>query len=186
MSFARVRALIVIGVLAVAAIVFVIVALVRDTQHDAIANGCPAGSVMADVSLPENSTEVTVKVFNGTSRSGLADAISNEFSNRRFKTQKPAENKKKFAGVAQLRYGPAGIGAAQLLRAYFLNQVQKNDLQYDPKRKGNVVDVVIGTQYQSLATTTEVNQSLVEIGEPIVPPGACAAPKKAANKAAKS
>ena len=36
MSFARVRALVVVGVLAVAAVVFVIVALVRDTQSDAV------------------------------------------------------------------------------------------------------------------------------------------------------
>jgi hypothetical protein len=182
MSFARVRALIVIGVLAVAAIVFVIIALVRDSQHDLIANGCPAGSVMADVSLPDEPSQVTVKVFNGTNRVGLADAISNEFANRKFKTQKPAEDKKKFTGVAQLRYGPAAIGSAQLLRAYFLNQLDKADLQYDPKRKGNVVDVVIGSRYQSLATTTEVNQSLVEIGVPVLPPGACALPAKKAGK----
>src|SRR4051794_31905385 len=98
MSFARVRALVVIGVLAVAAVVFVIVALVRDTQHDAIANGCPAGSGMANGSLPDDPNQVTVKVFNGTSRPGLADAISREFANRRFRTQKPAENRKKFTG----------------------------------------------------------------------------------------
>jgi hypothetical protein len=180
MSFARVRALVVIGVLAVAAVVFVIVALVRDSQHNAIANGCPAGSVMADVSLPDDPSEVTIRVFNGTNKTGLADSVTNEFQNRRFKTQKQAENKKKFTGVAQLRYGPAAVGSAHLLKAYFLAQAVP---LYDPKRKGTVVDVVIGNQYQQLATTTEVNQSLVELGEPEVPPGACAAPpKKAAKK----
>jgi hypothetical protein len=38
------------------------------------------------------------------------------------------------------------------------------------------VDIVIGSEFQQLATSTEVNQSLIEIGEPEVPPGACAAP----------
>jgi hypothetical protein len=179
MSFARVRALVVIGVLAVAAVVFVIVALVRDSQQNEVAGGCPAGSVMADVSLPDNPNEVTVKIYNGTGTPGLADSVSNDFRNRGFKTQKPGENKKKFKGVAQLRYGPAAVGKAHLLKAYFLAQAEP---QYDPKRKGDVVDVVIGGQYQQLATTTEVNQSLVELGEPEVPPGACAAPVKKAAK----
>jgi LytR cell envelope-related transcriptional attenuator len=180
MSFARVRALIVIGVLAIAAVVFVIVALVRDSQGDAVANGCPAGSVMADVTLPDDPAEVTVKVFNGTTTPGLAENLSNDFANRRFKTQKPAENKTKFKGVAELRYGPAAVGSAHLLNAYFLAQAKA---QYDPKRKGAVIDVVVGSLYQQLASPTEVNQSLVELGEPDLPPGACAAPpKKAAAK----
>jgi len=176
MSFARVRALVVVGVLAVAAVVFVVVALVRDTQGDAVAGGgCPDGSVMANVTLPEDPEDVTVKVYNGTKTAGLADNVTNEFKNRRFKTQKPGENKKKVDGVAVMRYGPEAVGSAWLLRAYFLNQA---DVQYDAKRKGAVVDVVVGKSFQQLATTTEVNQSLVELGEPEVPLGACVAPAK--------
>jgi hypothetical protein len=166
----------VVGVLAVAAVVFVVVALVRDTQGDAVAGGgCPDGSVMANVTLPEDPEDVTVKVYNGTKTAGLADNVTNEFKNRRFKTQKPGENKKKVDGVAVMRYGPEAVGSAWLLRAYFLNQA---DVQYDAKRKGAVVDVVVGKSFQQLATTTEVNQSLVELGEPEVPLGACVAPAK--------
>jgi LytR cell envelope-related transcriptional attenuator len=179
MSFARVRALVVIGVLAVAAVVFVIVALVRDSQHDPVANGCPKGSVTADVALPDDSDEVTVKVYNGTNKPNLAEEATNDFKNRGFKTQKPAESKKKFTGVAQLRYGPAAVGKAHLLKAYFLAQAVP---QYDPKRKGDAVDVVLGSKYLELATLTEVNQSLFELGEPDVPPGACAGPPKKAAK----
>ncbi|MEU7902109.1 LytR C-terminal domain-containing protein [Actinoplanes sp. NPDC049118] len=176
MSFARVRALVVVGVLAVAAVVFVVVALVRDTQGDAVTGGgCPDGSVMANVTLPDDPEQVTVKVFNGTDTAGLADSVTNEFKNRRFKAQKPAENKKKFDGVAVMRYGPEAVGSAWLLRAYFLNQA---DVQYDAKRKGAIVDIVVGSDFQQLATTTEVNQSLVELGEPELPVGACVAPKK--------
>jgi hypothetical protein len=179
MSFARVRALVVVGVLAVAAVVFVVVALVRDTQSDAVAEGgCPDGAVMANVTLPDDPDQVTVKVFNGTKTAGLGDSVSNEFKNRRFKTVKPGtkeENKTKVDGVAVMRYGPEAVGAAWLLRAYFLNQA---DVQYNAKRKGAVVDVIIGKGFQQLATTTEVNQSLVELGEPEVPLGACVAPAK--------
>ena len=138
MSFARVRALVVVGVLAVAAVVFVIVALVRDSQQGAVAGGCPRGSVMANVTLPDSPTEVTIKVYNGTDTAGLGENVTEAFANRSFKTQKPAENKRKFKGVAQLRYGPQAVGAAHLLKAYFLARAEPH---YDPKRKGTVVDV---------------------------------------------
>jgi LytR cell envelope-related transcriptional attenuator len=171
MSFARVRALVVVGVLAVAAVVFVIVALVKDSQGTPVGGGCPAGAPAADLTLPRDPAEVTVKVFNGTSTGGLAESVTSEFKNRLFKTEKPAENKTKFKGVADIRYGPDAVGKAQLLRAYFLNQ---SKMEYNAKRKGSTIDIVVGNQFRQLATTTEVNQSLVEIGEPTVPPGACA------------
>ena len=176
MSFARVRALVVVGVLAVAAVVFVITALVRDTQGDAVTGqDCPAGAPLADVTLPDDPAEVTVKVLNGTNTPGLAESVTNEFKNRRFTVQKPAENKTKFKGVAEIRYGPDAVGRAQLLRAYFLDQ---SELEYNAKRKGAVIDIVIGSKFRQLATTTEVNQSLVEVGEPTLPPGACVKPVK--------
>ena len=176
MSFARVRALVVVGVLAVAAIVFVIVALVKDSQgNEVTADNCPAGAPLADVTLPDDPAEVTVKVYNGTNTAGLADSVTNEFKNRRFTVQKPAESKTKYKGVAEIRYGPDAVGRAQLLRAYFLDQ---SKLEYNAKRKGAVIDIVIGSGFRQLATTTEVNQSLVEVGEPTLPPGACAKPAK--------
>jgi hypothetical protein len=171
MSFARVRALVVVGVLAVAAVVFVIVALVQDSQGGATAGGgCPAGAPTADVRLPDDPAEVTVKIYNGTSKPGLGESVTNEFKNRRFTTQKPAESKTKYKGVAEIRYGPDTVGKAQLLRAYFLAQ---SKMSYNAKRKGGVIDIVVGNEFRQLATTTEVNQSLVEVGEPTVPPGAC-------------
>jgi len=176
MSFARVRALVVIGVLAVAAIVFVIVALVRDSQSDVVAGDkCPAGAPIANVTLPDDPNQVTVKVLNGTTTPGLAEKVTNDFKNRRFKTQSPGEDKKRVKGVAVVRYGPQAVGSAQLLEAYFLGQATP---EYNPKRKDAVVDIVIGNEFQQLATTTEVNQSLVELGEPELPPGACLAPAK--------
>jgi hypothetical protein len=171
MSFARVRALVVVGVLAVAAVVFVIVALVQDSQGGATAGGgCPAGAPAADVRLPDDPAEVTVKIYNGTGKPGLAESVTNEFKNRRFTTQKPAESKTRYKGVAEIRYGPDTVGKAQLLRAYFLAQ---SKMSYNAKRKGGVIDIVVGNEFRQLATTTEVNQSLVEVGEPTVPPGAC-------------
>ncbi|WP_328461209.1 LytR C-terminal domain-containing protein [Actinoplanes sp. NBC_00393] len=181
MSFARVRALVVVGVLAVAALVFVVVALVRDSQRDAANGGdCPAGAPLADVRLPDDPGEVTLKVLNGTSKAGLAEQVTEQFKNRRFTVQDPAKSKTKFKGVAEIRFGPEAVGKAQLLRAYFLAQAE---MVYSPKRKGDAIEVVIGNEYQQLATTTEVNQSLVAVGNPTLPPGACLKPVDAKAKA---
>ena len=184
MSFARVRALVVIGVLAVAAVVFVVVALVRDTQGDATAgDGCPEGAPLANITLPDDPDEVKVKVLNGTSTAGLADKVTNDFKNRGFVMEKPDESKSKVEGVAVIRYGPQGVGNAQLLKAYFLGEAKP---EYIAKRTDDIVEIVVGAGYLQLATSTEVNQSLVELGEPQLPPGACAAPPKAAAKDAQS
>ena len=87
-----------------------------------------------------------------------------DFKNRKFKVQKKGnDNRRPSSGVAVIRYGPKAVGAAQLLKAYFLNEAEA---EYDPKRTDDVVDVVIGDSFQQLATTTEVNQSLVELGQP--------------------
>jgi hypothetical protein len=181
MSFARVRALVVIGVLAVAAVVFVVVALVRDTQGEAEANGgCPDGAPQANIQLPDDTAEVKVKILNGTSTAGLADKVTSDFKNRGFAMQKPGESKTKFDRIAVITYGPKAVGNAQLIKAFFLGKAKP---QYNAKRTSDVVDIVIGAEYQQLATSTEVNQSLVELGEPELPPGACAAPApKAAKK----
>jgi hypothetical protein len=179
MSFARVRALVVIGVLAVAAIVFVVVALVRDSQGDATdADSCPDGAPVANITLPDDPDEVKVNVLNGTSTAGLADKVTNDFKNRGFIMGKPAEAKKKVDGVAVIRYGPRGVGNAQLLKAYFLGEAKP---EYNAKRTDDIVEVVVGANYLQLATSTEVNQSLVELGEPELPLGACAAPADAAK-----
>jgi len=158
------------GVLAVAAVVLVVVAVLRDSQRGAVAAGCPDGAVTADLTLPDNAQEVTVKVFNGSTIRGRAVNVSADFRNRKFRTEKPAENKRKIDDVALIRYGPEAVGKAWLVRAYLLNQA---DVQYDAERQGGVVDVVVGENFRELATYTEVSQSLVELGEPQLPPGAC-------------
>jgi hypothetical protein len=174
MSFARVRALVVVGVLAVAAVVFVVVTLVRDTQGGSTnGSNCPAGAPLADIRLPNDPAQVKIKVFNGTNRADVEIQVSTEFENRRFVVEKPGKSKTKVAGVAEIRYGPDTVGKAQLLRAYFL---ARSTMVYNAKRKGDVVDIIIGNQFQQLATTTEVNQSLGAEGEPTLPPGACLKP----------
>jgi len=172
MSYARVRALVIVGALMVAAVIFVVFALVRDTQTGpATAKGCPDGWVMANVRLPEPK-EVKIKIFNATNVQGLGAQVTDDFKNRKFQVKATTNNSKVVDGIAVLRFGPKAVGAAHLLRAYFLDEA---DTQYDKARKDDIVDVIIGTDFQQIGTTTEVNQSLAALGNPVLPPGACAA-----------
>lgn len=173
MSFARVRALVVVGLLAVTALVFVVIAVVRDTQGTASsAEDCPQGWPVADLRLREQK-DVKINVYNGNpDEVGLAGSVADDFRNRKFQVKKVG-NAKPVDAVAVLRFGPKGVGSAHLLRAYFLNQAQ---LAPDLKRTDDTVDVVLGNGFQQLATTTEVNQSLGDLGSPDAPPGTCAGP----------
>src|SRR4051812_49548743 len=88
MSFARVRALIVVGILVLAAAVLVVTALLKDKQTTPIqAQGCAKNAVIANIKLPEPSA-VKINVYNATAKAGLATDEKNEFNARRFKVGK--------------------------------------------------------------------------------------------------
>ncbi|MEV4760199.1 LytR C-terminal domain-containing protein [Micromonospora sp. NPDC049559] len=171
------RALVVVGALVVCALIFVVVAIVRDSQGGQVsAENCPKGFKLANLTLPDEK-DVKINVYNGTNEAGLATGVGNDFKNRKFQVLKTGNDPKKkgYDGVAVLRYGPKSIGAATLLQAYFLRQAE-ND--FDINRDDDVIDVVIGGAFQQLATPTEKNQSLGDIGRPSPEPGTCPSPDK--------
>jgi hypothetical protein len=175
MTFARVRALIFVAVLFITAGVVVIMAIGRDTQTKPIsADPCPSGLVAARTKMPERG-EVTVNIFNGTAKVGLAQQVGGEFKNRGFNVKKTGTvpGNKLSPEIAEITYGPEAVGAAALVSAYFL--VDEAKMNFDIKRKGAEVDVVVGTRFQQLATTTEVNQSIAALGNPELPEGTCEA-----------
>lgn len=170
MSFARVRALVVLAVLVVAAGVFVIVAMVRDTQSTvAAANGCPAGNVPASLKLPE-AKDIKIRVYNSTDRPGLAAEVANDFKNRQVQVVKEGNSGKAVPGVAVLRYGPKAVGAAHVMRSFFLDEATT---EFNIKRQDDLVDVVIGPGFRQLATPTEFNQSVSALQNPSPPAGTC-------------
>lgn len=175
MTFARVRALIFVAVLFITAGVVVIMAIGRDTQTKPIsADPCPSGLVPARTKMPERG-EVTVNIFNGTAKVGLAQQVGGEFKNRGFNVKRTGTvpGNKLSPEIAEITYGPEAVGAAALVSAYFL--VDEAKMNFDIKRKGAEVDVVVGTRFQQLATTTEVNQSIAALGNPELPEGTCEA-----------
>jgi hypothetical protein len=173
MNMARVRALAIVGTLAVAATVLVVVTMTKDTQTETEAGPkCAPGLVQVSLKLPSTETTIKIKVFNATNRVNVAGNVATDFKYRRFEvietgnapTAVPDE-------VAVLRYGPKAIANAHVLRAYFLNEA---DREFDIKREDDVVDVIIGGRYQQLATHTEFNQAIGALGRPAAPTGTCA------------
>jgi hypothetical protein len=173
MSFARVRALVVVSALVVCAIILVTMAIVRDRQAGrARSTGCASDAVLANVTLPVPE-DVKLNVYNATDKPRLATDVAADFTNRKFKVEKQGNDPlaKRVDAVAAVRFGPQTVGAAWLVRAYFLNEAKE---EFDINRKDDVVDVVIGTRFKQLATTTEKNQALGQMGAPRAPAGTCA------------
>ncbi|WP_127549956.1 LytR C-terminal domain-containing protein [Actinoplanes sp. OR16] len=171
MTNTRVRAYRIISALAAVAAATVTVAVVHDTQSVAVAGESCAARV--NLALPDGAGQVTLRVLNGTRTAGLAERVSEDFENRGFVMRKPAKSKTASDEVAVIEFGPKSVGAAQWIRAFFLGQAEPRFL---PSRTTDVIDVVIGDRYRQLATQTEVNQSLAQLGEPELPPGTCASP----------
>jgi|KBSSwiStaDraftv2_1062776.scaffolds.fasta_scaffold59785_7 hypothetical protein len=179
MHMTRIRALAVVGLLAVSAIVLVVLTISRDTQnHQVQAETCKPGQVPVSLTMP-NEPEVNIKVFNATQTQGLGASVAADFKNRNFNVAK-IDGEKDAAGkdiyypdeVAILRYGPKTVGAAHLVRAYFLNDAT---MKFDIKREDDVVDVVIGGNFKQLATPTEMRQAVAILGHPKLPAGTCSA-----------
>ncbi len=174
MTFPRVRAMIFIAVLFVTAGVVVLTAINRDTQTQPPEDPCAPGEIRVNLDMPEQA-DVTLNIFNGTARPGLADQIAGELANRGFvtNTMDAAPEGGPYPMAGHLVYGPEGVGPAWLVRAYFLED--EYEVTFVPDRVGPEVDVILGDGFQQLATTTEVNQAIAALGPPREPPGTCGA-----------
>lgn len=98
--------------------------------------------------------KVTVNVYNGTTRNGLAAKVATALDLRTFKVAAIANDPKhaKVPGAAEIRYGAKGTAAAKLVAA----QLSGAKLVKDGRRTA-VVDLVLGAKYQGLkpvASTT--------------------------------
>jgi hypothetical protein len=169
LSFARVRAIALVAVLLIAAVVTVSMALSRQTADPVVLDRCPEGFVPVRLTLPE-AGDVKLNVYNATNRVGLAGQVADNFANRDFQVLDRGDHDGEVDGVAELHYGPASVGAAQLVGAYFLNEATRI---FDIDRDDDAVDVVLGSQFRQLATPTEVSQAIAAAGNPEPPAGTC-------------
>ena len=100
---------------------------------------------------PFSPHQVTVNVYNATSRSGLAAAVGKQLKDRGFVLGTVANDpaKKQIKGAAEVRFGPAGQRAAPLVQALVAGAVPVLDTRADAS-----VDLVLGDAYAQLVAAT--------------------------------
>jgi LytR cell envelope-related transcriptional attenuator len=135
-----------------------------------LAPTCPGGGRPVDLHIPNSWDEVPLTIYNGTRIDGLAGSVVSELTARGIGAAVGGNSAQEYTGVALIRYGPAAVGAGWITQALFNNQAE---LRFDLEDSESTVEVTIGTQFDSLGTTTEVNQSLAALGPPNPPPGTC-------------
>jgi hypothetical protein len=157
-SLARVRALTVIGVLALVAVITVVWAIVTDDQTETSARGCD--TVQASIPPP---SAVKVRVYNGTDEAGLAQKVQAQLKKRGFQVIDVANDPESepITQAAQIRYGPTGAGAAQLLQA----SVRGSEI-VDDAREDATVDLVLGNTFKALTPEKQIPAELENLEPP--------------------
>jgi hypothetical protein len=167
------RAVIVLGVLVLLAVVTAGWAIARDSAGSTrIADHTPCvhSTVPFVGTVPTDRSTVRVNVYNATTRIGLAGEVADQLRGLGFDVRQVGNDplQASVSATAQIRYGPRGAGAAQMLRAQFPGS--EGDLVARPDAR---VDVVLGMLYDHVATEAEYRQELRRLGRPVRPPELC-------------
>jgi hypothetical protein len=121
-----------------------------------------------DLTLPTSPGEVKILVVGSADQAGQ---VAGELGDRGFSARGPGwidPDSDSRGTVAVLRYGPRAIGDATLVQALVGSDAV---MKFQPHWDGRTIELVLGSEFRRLATTTEVNQNLVAAGEPTRPPG---------------
>ncbi|WP_249998776.1 LytR C-terminal domain-containing protein [Actinoplanes sp. M2I2] len=167
-----------VGAVAAVATAAGVTATLAWPQPDPASRPGPAANsptVACVLTLPNGPGEVRLRLFDGGAPGGLTDATAAQLRARSFTvlTLAAGPTEPPITGPATVRFGPAAVGAASLIRAHLHGDA---DLVFEPGRPDATVDVTLGASFGRLATTTEVNQALVAAGRPSPPPECSATP----------
>ncbi len=124
----------------------------------AAASDCPTGDFTAGAAAPLTPAQVTVNVYNSTNRAGLAAATAKDVKARGFVIAQVANDpsKKKIDGPAEVRFGPNGKAAAELVVKLVDGATPTQDTRADA-----TVDLVIGNGFKALAVTATATATAV-------------------------
>jgi hypothetical protein len=100
---------------------------------------------------------LSVRVFNATDRAGVATTVAQALKDRGFTVAEVANDPsgRKVTGVGEVRHGPRGNDAAAYLGAYLPGAGDDEDTRATAQ-----VDLVIGPDFQKLATPEQVAAAL--------------------------
>lgn len=96
--------------------------------------------------VPLEPADVSLNVYNSTSRRGLAAAVAKTATERGFKVKAVGNDplKATIAQTAQIRFGSEGAASAELVKSHVPQAVLVDD-----KRKGDTIDLVVGQGWKS-------------------------------------
>ena len=156
---------------------FGIVRLLRGGGSDSASPGptspapCVTTTVVPGVALPKPG-QVSSNVYNATNRAGLAKRTAAELGSRGFKIGRVANDPlgRSIAGVAEIRYGTAGLANAQLMKYYIAGAVLVQDARTDA-----TIDVVLGQKFKVVTPQAKVDVALKK-PTPVASGAGCASP----------
>lgn len=158
--------LVAVGALVVVGILFGVISLLRGSSTDdasapgavptGVSESCVTTMVTPADVLPKPA-KVKLNVYNATGTSGLAATTAGTLVARGFTVVKVGNDPldKQLTGVGQIRYGPKGESAAQLMLIYFPGADLVND-----SRKTKRVDVVVGEGFTAVTPEADVTAAM--------------------------
>jgi len=167
--------LVVVGMVVLFAAGFGLSVIIRGAASDTDANGggggggggtsspsptplpCVTVTVTPGAGLP-NPSSVTTNIFNGTDRAGLAATTAEDLQTRGFiiGTIDNDPLGRAVSATAEIRHGPAGLAAAQLMTYYVPGAVLVDDARTDA-----TIDTVLGQAFTTVASQAEVDAALL-------------------------
>jgi hypothetical protein len=114
-------------------------------------------SCAASSSSALSTHDVQVRVYNATSRSGLAAGVSKDLRSRGLDVIATANDptNRKVTGVAEIRYGTAGSAEAKVVLAAIPGGTLVRD-----RRTDATVDIALGPRFQAVAPAAAINAAV--------------------------
>jgi hypothetical protein len=122
---------------------------------DATTNYGVTAPCVADKAEALAYTSITVRVLNGTNKSGIARALSKALNNRGFKLQSVGDFTTDNLARTEIRFGKNGITQAYTVYSQFTDAVLRMD-----DRTDKLVDVVVGSTFSDIVDEDEVTPAV--------------------------
>ena len=152
-------ALLMLGAFALAAAYYQGGVGTQGDQDPAASPNCLRATAARDL----RTTAVTINVYNGTDRAGLAGSVAKSLRSQGFKVANVANDPlgKPTGGVGEVRHGPAGVAAATLVATKLPGSKVVRD-----ERTDGTVDLVLGSRFTALSPPSKAAPGKVGTSTP--------------------